>query len=109
MKLTEEGAKNHEDPRWDGGLVVGKTGLQTVYGVHKNNGLRRFVQCVTLDRNGTPMGTLAVVDIGDLATTQDEDESYQEDSVETRDYENDDADLAGHETEHVLLEKHRRM
>ncbi|KAF2161150.1 hypothetical protein M409DRAFT_69991 [Zasmidium cellare ATCC 36951] len=91
----------HDDPRSkrsvEDALVVPKKGFEAEYQIYKDDGLRRYVRVVGLDREGTPLGTSNVVDIGDLATEFD-DEGGQYDE----DYE---AEEEGHEDDHAYLEK----
>lgn len=98
LKHTEE-AKNHDEPRGiDGALVVVKTGFETVYDVLKSSRLRQYVCVIAIDRNGTPLGTSNIVDIGGLAMPQDEAAAAEaEDADAPADYEDDTTDLATQE------------
>ncbi|KAK4506138.1 hypothetical protein PRZ48_004103 [Zasmidium cellare] len=87
----------HEDPKKrsiEDALLMPKQGFETEYQIYKDDGLRRYVRVVGLDREGTPLGTSNVVDIGNLATEYDEDGGQYDEEEEE-----------GHDDDHAYLEK----
>lgn len=64
-------------------VLVGKTGFETEYQLVAGDGLGRFVRVVALDREGLPLGTSDVVDVGSKYSIEAA-KAEQEDGAKTQ-------------------------